>query len=535
MMIETQKNIFNIMASINANRFIYYFKRLPLIGRILPDIVYEKVALKKVVAVIAGGSKVLSGFLAKALFLGLLVLLPVIFMEKDPVLRFNSYLHIFFMLNFTGSFLTSSIFSADLNRFIFLRLMRMDARSYIVSTVLCRALVDFLYFLPLVLISTKIMGGSLSQGFLPAIFLAAANLTGEVYFLLFYKRTGIMLNTKAPHVLTVAVLCLVSVYVPVFLHRPFAFIPLLFHPLFLFFLLGLIVFCLYSILSFRHYEQIGANTINPSKFAVTTEQMLRQARFSDVAVREKEFSALDLQSKKYESKTGFAYLNAIFFARHKRLLVKPILLRLAVIAVLFFTIIAVSFFIPHFIRPLSDLGKILPVFIFMMYFASIGERVCKAMFYNCDLSLLHYSFYRSRKAVLSNFRARLFRIAGLNFIVAAAISAAVVSLALIIFKLPWSFWDMLSFVLSIFFLALFFSVHHLFLYYVFQPYTTELGMKNPFYRVINYGVYLLCFFCTKIQSPPSSFTLIVLASTLIYIVGALILVYKYAPRTFRVK
>ena len=60
-------------------------------------------------------------------------------------------------------------------------------------------------------------------------------------------------------------------------------------------------------------------------------------------------------------------------------------------------------------------------------------------------------------------------------------------------------------------------------------------MKNPFYNGINYGVYFLCFLCMKIKSPPSYFTLIILTSTLVYSVVALILVYKYAPKTFRVK
>ena len=192
-----------------------------------------------------------------------------------------------------------------------------------------------------------------------------------------------------------------------------------------------------------------------------------------------------------------------------------------------------SFFVPEFLKPLSNPGKILPAFVFLMYLASIGERVCKAMFYNCDISLLRYSFYRDKNAILSNFKVRLLKVAGLNLIVAAVISVAVVSLSLI-FNLCWSTVDSVFFVLSILCLALFFSVHHLFLYYVFQPYTRELGMKNPFYSGINTGVYLLCYFCLRIKSAPSYFTLIILLSTILYIIVALILVYKYAPKTFRV-
>jgi hypothetical protein len=215
-------------------------------------------------------------------------------------------------------------------------------------------------------------------------------------------------------------------------------------------------------------------------------------------------------------------------------MVTPIIRRLIGIAVLFIAAIVISYLMPSFIEPLANSSTVLPVFVLIMYFASIGERICKAMFYNCDISLLKYSFYRDKNAILSNFIVRILRVAGLNLVVAFAIAAAVVGLALV-FRLNWAILDMVLFALSILFLSLFFSVHHLFLYYVFQPYTAELGMKNPFFGVINGGVYLFCLFCANIKSPPAYFALIVLASTCAYIAIALILVYRYAPRTFRVK
>ena len=35
------------------------------------------------------------------------------------------------------------------------------------------------------------------------------------------------------------------------------------------------------------------------------------------------------------------------------------------------------------------------------------------MFYNCDMSLLHYGFYRQPKVILKNFRFRLLRVGAL--------------------------------------------------------------------------------------------------------------------------
>lgn len=251
-------------------------------------------------------------------------------------------------------------------------------------------------------------------------------------------------------------------------------------------------------------------------------------------MREKDFSGNELNLTKFDNKTGFDYLNSIFFERHKRILVKPIIVRLAIIAVSFAAAIIAPMFIKNAFKLLSDPTKILPFFIFIMYLISIGERVCKAMFYNCDISLLRYSFYREKRAVLSNFKTRLIWIAGLNLIPAAAISLAVAAYDAI-FRLNWSAVSTFSFILSIFVLSFFFSVHHIFLYYIFQPYTTELGVKNPFFKLINFVVYMVCFYSMYIKSPPSFFALIVVTATLIYISAALILVYKLAPSRFRVK
>jgi signal transduction histidine kinase len=178
--------------------------------------------------------------------------------------------------------------------------------------------------------------------------------------------------------------------------------------------------------------------------------------------------------------------------------------------------------------------QILPAFVFVMYMASIGERATRAMFYNCDLALLRYPFYRQKDAVLSNFTVRLRMITRLNLVIAAAIVAAVVATQFL-FGWEWPLLGIASFALAILSLAMFFSVHYLFLYYVFQPYTADLGMRNPFFQAINVVVYMACFLSLQIDSPPSYFTLVVIALTVAYMAVALFLVHRYAPRTFRLK
>ena len=260
-----------------------------------------------------------------------------------------------------------------------------------------------------------------------------------------------------------------------------------------------------------------------------------EARFNGVRMKEDDFTAEILESKKFENMKGYDYLNAIFFARHKKLLQKPIKIRLYIIGAAFVILSVIGIVSPGLDKELDKgiLG-VLPAFVFIMYFASIGDQVCKAMFYNCDISLLRYGFYRDKAVILKNFKVRLLKLTGLNLVIGGAMSIAFLSF-LAVAGVNFTLLDLIYFVASILCLSVFFSVHHLFLYYVFQPYTTELGMKNPFFKIINVVVYLICYGCLQIRNAPGFFTLALIGATAVYIILGLTLVYKLAPGRFRVK
>lgn len=167
-----------------------------------------------------------------------------------------------------------------------------------------------------------------------------------------------------------------------------------------------------------------------------------------------------------------------------------------------------------------------------LYFLSTGERACRAMFYNCDLSLLRYSFYRN--AAGRHFRIRLLRIAALNLAVAAAFG---IGSAIVIAAAGRTVWSAELLLLWIYALALsvFFSVHHLFMYYIFQPYSTELNSQNPLYHATNTLVSLVCGISIAVRAAAPAYTAAALLLALAYLGIALVLVPKLGRRTFRVK
>lgn len=216
-------------------------------------------------------------------------------------------------------------------------------------------------------------------------------------------------------------------------------------------------------------------------------------------------------------------------------MIQPIQRRLTIIGVLFIVAVLMMLISPETSSEFTAylLGG-LPFFVFIMNYTSIGERVCKAMFYNCDLSLLRYGFYREQAAILDNFKIRLIKLSGLNLIPAVAICLAC-TLLFLLSGADWGLMDAVIFWVTILCLSLFFSVHHLFMYYIFQPYSTELNMKNPFFFIVNSIVLGLSVACIGFPKASSLFTLVVLAGTIAYMVIAVTLVYRFSSRTFRVK
>ena len=88
---------------------------------------------------------------------------------------------------------------------------------------------------------------------------------------------------------------------------------------------------------------------------------------------------------------------------------------------------------------------------------------------------------------------------------------------------------------SILAMSVFFSVHHLVLYYLLQPYNVHMESKSGAYTAANWLTYLACYMFIRVRVPTLIFASLTILFSAIYILVALILVYKYAPRYFKLK
>jgi hypothetical protein len=293
---------------------------------------------------------------------------------------------------------------------------------------------------------------------------------------------------------------------------------------------------LYSILFIVRYKRfsIVLNEANSfDKINVDMQKVKQNAKFAGVKLKNKEFTQEELRYDRTNKKEGFHYINHIFFKRHRRILNGPIKLQVIIIALLFVVGLVASFFIPDFnVKYVTGVKKVFPVFIFALYVMSTGQKATKAMFYNCDLSLLHYGFYKTKEAVLATFTIRAKHLILANLIPAGLFSVELFLLDIItggsgIILIPIGIMIMV--------LAIFFVIHNLFLYYIFQPYTTDLNVKNPFFKLLNFITYVLCYISMQLRNMSTMFLIVVVTVTFVYSIAALITVYRVAPKTFVIK
>lgn len=176
----------------------------------------------------------------------------------------------------------------------------------------------------------------------------------------------------------------------------------------------------------------------------------------------------------------------------------------------------------------------LPLALLIMYFVNRGQYVTQAMFMNCDHSMLTYRFYRQPEAILQLFRQRLRTLVAINLLPAMLIA---LGLPLVLYLSggtdnPLNY---LMLFLAIISMSVFFSVHHLVMYYLLQPYNVELQSKSVTYAIVNYITYIIPFAFMYIKLPTIAFGSCMVGFAILYVILSLVFAYKYAPKTFKLR
>lgn len=523
-MTDSFKISFKLKNAYRINGIIYTLKSTPLIKKLLPSTLYGSRDLKTIINVISVIWEVISIFIWKALYLLLMVTLPLNLIESmDP----QSFLHTLFFLTIIGGILNTHMFNPTKDKYYAMFLMRMDAREYTLSNYFYFIIKSVIGFLPWTLLFGITEGVPLWACFLLPPFIAAVKCVFSAWSLRKYNKTKKAKNENLPPVLSVVlvILLLVAAYL-----LPYLGYVLPMAAMYGTFAASIILAAaaIKDILDFKCYREVYKGILTPDTIIVTTSTVA-------AAAQKNSLNKISISADQTSSKTGYAYFNDIFVKRHKKLLTKSAkriaLIELVVLA----AAIACCFIFPDIKRDINELMlNMLPYFLFIMYFLNRGKNITQAMFMNCDHSMLTYRFYRQPKVIVSLFAARLKSVAAISLIPAIVIAAGLPLLLLVTGGTDNPLNYLILFV-SIIAMSVFFSVHNMVMYYLLQPYTADLEIKNPVYSIVSSVTYIVCYSAVGKRAPTLVFGAAVSAFCIIYVVVALVLAYNLAPRTFKLR
>ena len=522
-MLNTLRISFSLKNTYRVNGILYSLKQIPLLGRLLPAALYQVRALKIFANVLAALWELVTIFLFKLIYFFTMVCGVGLLYEKVPAQL--TFLHILLFLTLIGSYMNTNLFVPTRDKYYAMILLRMNARSYTLVNYGYALLKTVVGFLLCTILFGLNRGVPLWLCLLLPFSVAGAKLTVTAYSLWDYERSGYVRSEnhlqKLAWLLTAGLLALaylppaLGVVLPL---EAAAILWLIWIPA------GLV--SLRRVVSFRYYREMNRELLS---------QVVNQMDATKKTIKAANEKAISADTVVTSEKKGFEYLNELFIRRHRKILWTSAARLAGICAVLCCGVLLVMGLLPNVKETINQMAMTwLPYFVFIMYVINRGTGFTSALFMNCDHSLLTYAFYKQPKFVLTLFRIRLREIMKINALPALVISGG---LCLILYASggtdnPLNYVVLLVSIVS---MSLFFSIHYLTVYYLLQPYTAGTEMKSGTYRVVMVLTYVVCYSMMKFRLPILGFGAACIAFCVLYSIAACILVYKFAPQTFRLR
>lgn len=527
-MLKTLRLSFALKNTYRVNGILYAIKQVPLLRRILPYNIYKVKGFKVFANVLSVLWEIISAFIGKILYFLLMIIALLALYELPTEQEPAVFLHIFVLLTVIGAFSNSYMFNPTKDKYYAMILLGMDAKEYTLVNYIYAHIKLILGFTLCAFLLGSMAGLAAWQCILIPLFAVGMKTAWAAYDLREYEHTGAVKNENKLDKfawIAIAVLLAIAYGLPVIgfvLPETVSVI-----------LMGIGILAgivgIPKILRFQHYRALYKELLTES----LTIQMDKSAQ---VKLQQSQVNKMiSTDTSVTSNKNGFAYLNELFIKRHQKILWKSSeKITVGALAVLAVGIFAVLFF-PETKEGINKiLLNALPYFVFVMYLINRGVGFTRALFVNCDHSLLTYPFYKSPSNILRLFRIRLWEIMKINLLPATVIG---VGLAFLLF-LSGGTDNPINYVLifvTITALSIFFSVHYLTLYYLIQPYNAGTEIKSGTYQLVIWLTYMICYIMIQIKLPTLYFGIAAIVFCVAYSAVASALVYKLAPKTFRIR
>lgn len=523
-MIKTFNISFKLRNTYKTNSIIYMLKSIPLVKKLLPSTLYASHGLKTLANIIAALIEIGSVFLGKILYLLFMVVAALKLMNATSP---DAFVHVFFFLSLVGGLMNTHLFKPTKDKYYAMILMRMDAREYTLSNYLYFLLKMAVGFLPFTLLFGKMMGVATVACLIMPFFVCAVKLIVAAVALHDSRDGEKVRNENLPSVIVwpgIALL-LIAAYLPLF--WGYAMNQTVFLAL-----CGITmaagVFCFAYVWRFGKYRTF-------CRTLMTSDSLVMNTVSSGQIAQKTYLKKIETDLSQTSNKSGYAYFNELFMKRHSKILTKAAKkISLISAGVLAATVVA-GYYRPDIMPGINKmLLTYFPYALLIMYFVNRGRTITTALFMNCDHSMLTYRVYRQPKAILALFTERLKYVSAINLLPASVIALGL-PLLLYVSGGTTNPINYLVLTVSILMMSVFFSVHTLVLYYLLQPYNAEMETKNPVYVIFNIVTYYICFFAAGKVVSTLTFGIGITIFCVLYVIIALILVYRLAPKTFKLR
>lgn len=534
-MLNTVVRMWQLQLAILVNKLIFYARRLPLIGSFITERAYGAAQAKRRAGGIAIVLILLGGLAESLLYFGVLLVLPIRLWTDDWALDERSalFIHMYFCMSVVLAGVSSAkVLESNKMKYTAVRLMRITPTRYMRAVLVNRYITFLVYQWIAMMVTAGSLGISAIQALLLVGVVSLWRILCELLHLWLFRRSQIILVKKTGIVSVVMLITLAAAYLPFtgLMDVPMFGGSVLTQPLLLVFLLLSGLAAGYILLHRTNYtDAVRAVTrlddplLNMERMLMDIQQKSAQVQADHTSDRSGHFPVA--------GKRGYVYLHSVFVKRHRGLVTAPLYKRLVIICVIgiLLTVSALIFADQLSIAPLE---RYISFIILAMFQLTLGNQLCRMLFHHCDLPLMRYSFYRRDAA--QHFRLRLRWLLGRNMLIGSGL-AAVLSMFILIIT-GGKFHSFLPPVwLLTLALSVFFSVHHLLLYYLLQPYTSDMTTGNPWYTLLN-SLGSIGFLIAFLLRPVPWVLAVTIASlTVMYLISAIRMVSRYAAIRFKLK
>ncbi|HEM6146495.1 TPA: hypothetical protein U2D27_001413 [Streptococcus suis] len=526
---------YNLHRSVNG--FFYYLRKLPLMGKCIPESIFKSYSFKSSLFLVLHILSIPSRFLVKGLWLALNFYLASFWINLLSGGEFNFWnvLPGTWLLGFSIWMTFVSFiyrFGKGFEPFIakpereFMRNFGLSQSSFLNSQLFVEPIITSLSYLPALLIFSILSGNWL---YLPLGLLAIPTgvVAGQALNRWFFNRR-ILSRRNSWQSWVIFGTGLVAIASLIFFRNHLS-------PIFL--LPVLVCQILLIWFSYRYLKQ-QTNHLDYLYYCMDQSLQMDKKIFEMTKGNEYTRQGLQMQAelstetgKDLSHLSGMTYLNALLFDRYKKILYKKVRNWVLAVGVILAALEGIRYFLEPFTFTEAYLLQFLPLSFMIMYVASSGKVVAQMVFVNCDISMLHYPFYREAKTIIAGFNYRFLQTCKLNLIFATCLFLAIMVLGRFAFSLE----TILLTALLLLSLTALFSFHDLFIYYILQPFTNDMDVVNPLYKFLSGALYWVAYLNTRINVGSHTYILLVSLAMIAYVSIGYWILLKKAPQTFRLK